>query len=157
MVKNHLHLGSPIIWSDAERRSTISKCSVIGEVSMIRWVRSNLLTYATRSDLSAIGNLKPEVQADIAVKLCIFIDVAETGPRELLPHYLIFARQQQEGQSSHDPKRIVEGLKESWCAAKAGPAKGIISHTAAQDVLIMIEEFLESHKADVAGIRRPTG
>lgn len=103
---------------------------------------------AVLSDLQAVRQLPLTVQSAIASDVYDFITIASMGGEGLLEMFFAEAVQERrravhEGASSQkDPRCAAAALKEAWCAAKLGKARGALTAAAADAIIQEIGAFI---------------
>lgn len=116
-------------------------------VTMFGWLKSQLFKHTALSGLRAVRRLEPSVQRAIASEVAAFINLASVGSIALLREFLIASCQDRHdtergrARSRSDPAWAA-ALKESWCGAKLGKARGTLSVAAADRVIREIEKFV---------------
>src|SRR5262245_14789685 len=94
------------------------------------------------SDLKAIEQLPPAAQKAIAEDVSRFINMARLNSPLLDQLFAAAAQDRHLGASSkQDPRRDAASLKEAWCGAKLGKARGSINSSTADAIVQGIEGF----------------
>jgi hypothetical protein len=105
------------------------------------------------SDLAAIQQLPPAAQRTIAADVAKFINMASLS-EALLEQFFASAVQERRqavsrgASSSRDPQWAAAALKEAWCGAKLGRARGAISASASDAIVQRIEGFVFNPEHD---------
>jgi len=99
------------------------------------------------SDLKVIEQLPSTVQRAIAEDVSRFIDMARVNS-PLLDQFLAAAAQDRHrgASSKQDPRWAAASLKEAWCGAKLGKARGLINSSTADVIVQGIEGFAYNPK-----------
>jgi hypothetical protein len=99
------------------------------------------------SHLEKVRQLPPEAQAEIAMRVSNFIELARPVSDDLLSRFVQVAREEQQravdqgATSDTDPLRAAPAISEAWCNARLRLAKGnLTTHTAIQ-IITAIESF----------------
>ena len=99
------------------------------------------------SHLEKVRQLPPEAQAEIAMRVSNFIELARPVSDDLLSRFVQVAREEQQravdqgATSDTDPLRAAPAISEAWCNARLLLAKGnLTTHTAIQ-IITAIESF----------------
>jgi hypothetical protein len=97
--------------------------------------------------LERVRKLPAEVQAEIAVRVSNFIELARPADTELLQRFVHVAQAEQQRavevgvKSDIDPLRAAPAISEAWCKAKLGLATGSLNQHSAVEIIIGIETF----------------
>jgi hypothetical protein len=101
-----------------------------------------VLTYLER-----VRQLPPEAQAEIAMRVSNFIELARPVSDNLLSRFAQVAREEQEravehgAKSNTDPLWAAPAISEAWCNARLGLATGNLNRHSAIQIITAIETF----------------
>jgi hypothetical protein len=97
--------------------------------------------------LQKVRQLPPGVQAEIAMRVSNFIELARPVSDDLLSRFAQVAREEQQravdqgAKSQMDPLWAAPAMSEAWCNAKLGLATGNLDRHSAREIIIAIETF----------------
>jgi predicted RNA-binding Zn ribbon-like protein len=104
--------------------------------------------------LERVRTLPAEVQAEIAMRVGNFIELARFADNDLMQRFAQVARAEQQRavevgvKSDIDPLRAAPAISEAWCNAKLGLATGSLNQHSAIEIIIGIETFTAKKASD---------
>jgi hypothetical protein len=97
--------------------------------------------------LERVRQLPPEAQAEIAMRVRNFLELARPISDDFLSRFAQVAREEQQraaeqgAKSDTDPSLAAPVMSEAWCNARTGLAKGRINRDSATKIITAIELF----------------
>jgi hypothetical protein len=97
--------------------------------------------------LERVRKLPAEVQAEIAMRVSNFIELARTADLELLQRFVKVARDEQQRaielgtKSDMEPLLAAPAISEAWCKATLGLTTGNLDAHSAVEIIVAIEKF----------------
>jgi hypothetical protein len=111
------------------------------------FLRSLFYERTVLSHLEKVRQLPPEAQAEIAMRVSNFIELARPVSDDLLSRFVQVAREEQQqaleqgARSDTDPLWAAPAISEAWCNARLGlAARNLTRHSAIQ-IISAIEAF----------------
>jgi hypothetical protein len=111
------------------------------------FLRSLFYERTVLSHLERVQQLAPEAQAEIAMRVSNFIELARPVSDDLLSRFSQVARDEQQRASKEgakfdtDPLWAAPAISEAWCNARLGLAKGSLTRHSAMQIIAAIETF----------------
>jgi hypothetical protein len=111
------------------------------------FLRSLFYERTVLSHLERVQQLAPEAQAEIAMRVSNFIELARPVSDDLLSRFAKVARDEQQraleqgAKSDTDPLWAAPALSEAWCNARLGLATGELTRHSAIQIITAIETF----------------
>jgi hypothetical protein len=111
------------------------------------FLRSLFYERTVLSHLERVRQLPPEVQAEIAMRVSNFIELARPVSDDLLSRFVQVAQQEQQravergARSDMDALWAAPAISEAWCNARLGLATGDLSRHSAIQIITAIETF----------------
>jgi hypothetical protein len=109
-------------------------------VPQLTFLRENVLSH-----LEKVRELPSEVQAEIAVRVGSFIELARPVSDQFLSRFVQVAREEQQraveqgATSDIDPLWAAPAISEAWCNARLGLVTGNLNRHSAIEIIIAIE------------------
>ena len=97
--------------------------------------------------LERVRQLPPEAQAEIAMRVRNFLELARPISDDFVSRFAQVAREEQQraaeqgAKSDTDPSLAAPVMSEAWCNARMGLAKGKINRDSATKIITAIELF----------------
>jgi hypothetical protein len=119
---------------------------IFGLDPRLMFLRSLLYERTVLSHLERVRQLPQEAQAEIAMRVSNFIDLARPVSDDLLSRFVQVAREEQrraveEGASDMDALWAAPAISEAWCIARLGLAKGNLYRHSAIQIITAVEAF----------------
>ena len=111
------------------------------------FLRSLLYERTVLSHLEGVRQLPQEAQAEIAMRVGNFIELARPVSDDLLSRFVQVAREEQQraveegARSDMDALWAAPAISEAWCNARLGLAKGNLYRHSAIQVITAVEAF----------------
>jgi hypothetical protein len=97
--------------------------------------------------LERVRELPLEAQAEIAMRVNSFLELARPVSDNLLSRFAQVARNERQravelgAKSDTDPLRAAPAISEAWCNARLGLASGDLDRRSATEIVVAIETF----------------
>jgi AcrR family transcriptional regulator len=111
------------------------------------FLRSLFYERTVLSHLERVRQLPPEAQAEIAMRVGNFLELARPVSDDLLSRFVQVAREEQQrameqgAKSDTDPLWAAPAISEAWSNARLGLARGSLNRHSAIEIIIAIETF----------------
>jgi hypothetical protein len=107
--------------------------------------------------LDRVGQLPPEVQAEIAMRVDNLMELARPISDALLERFVQVVRQEQllaveqGAKSDMDPLWAAPAISEAWCNARLGLTNGNLNRHSAATIIVAVETFTMKRAANRRG------
>jgi hypothetical protein len=111
------------------------------------FLRSLLYERTVLSHLERVRQLPQEAQAEIAMRVSNFIELAKPVSDDLLSRFVQVAREEQQraveegARSDMDALWAAPAISEAWCNARLGRATGNLNRHSAIQIITAVEAF----------------
>ena len=112
------------------------------------FLRSLLYERTVLSHLERVRQLPQEAQAEIAMRVSNFIELARPVSDDLLSRFVQVAREEQQraveegARSDMDALWAALAISEAWCNARLGLAAGDLNRHSAIEIITAVEAFM---------------
>jgi hypothetical protein len=111
------------------------------------FLRSLFYERTVLAHLERVLQLPPDAQAEIAMRVNNFLELARPVSEDFLSRFAQVAREEQQSaaeqaaKSDTDPSLAAPAICEAWCNARIGLATGNINRHSAIEIITAIETF----------------
>ena len=118
------------------------------------FLRSLFYERTVLSHLEKVRALPAEAQAEIAMRVSNFIELARPVSDDMLSRFAQVARQEQQraveqgARSDVDPLWAAPAISEAWCNARLGLANGNLNRHSAVAIIAAVETFAKKKTSD---------